>query len=179
MEAIKRAIYRQYTEHIGGVIYDGGWVGRDSKVPHIDGIRRALVEHVRRLGNVVIRWPGGCFADKYHWRDGIGPADKRPRRFGRSQEGTESNQFGTHEFIRFCRLCGAEPYFAANVGTGSPEEFQQWVEYCNAPAGKTTLADERAAHGSEKPFPVRYWGVANWSWGVGGEFTPEEYSREI
>src|SRR2546425_7148222 len=136
---IKPTIYSHFTEHIGGVIYDGLWVGPNSKVPNIDGIRRALVEHVRRLGPVVVRWPGGCFADKYHWRDGLGPPDKRPRRFGRWQEVTKSNQFGTHEFIHFCRLCGVEPYFGANVGTGSAEEFQQWVEYCNAPAATTTL----------------------------------------
>ena len=130
---IRPAVYGQFTEHIGGVIYDGIWVGTDSKVPNIGGIRKDLVEHVKRLGKVVIRWPGGCFADRYHWRDGIGPAASRPRRFGRWSEVTEPNTFGTHEFIRFCRLCEAEPYFAANVGTGSPEEFQQWVEYCNAP----------------------------------------------
>jgi alpha-N-arabinofuranosidase len=205
---IKPTIYSHFAEHIGGVIYDGIWVGPDSKVPNIEGIRRALVEHVRRLTSpsnppprsgeggsgerLVVRWPGGCFADKYHWRDGIGPTNKRPRRFGRWKEVTESNQFGTHEFIRFCRLCGVEPYFAANVGTGSPEEFQQWVEYCNAPAGTTTLADERAgnvkrataesgtklAGESSKPFGVRYWGVGNESWGCGGKFTPEDYCRE-
>jgi alpha-N-arabinofuranosidase len=176
--AIKPTIYSHFTEHIGGVIYDGVWVGRNSKVPNIDGIRRALVEHVRRLGPVVVRWPGGCFADKYHWRDGLGPSDKRPRRFGRWQEVTESNQFGTHEFIHFCHLCGVQPYFGANVGTGSAEEFQQWMEYCNAPAGSTTLGDERAANGSSKPFGVRYWGVGNESWGCGGKFTPEDYCRE-
>ena len=115
------ALYSQFTEHIGGVIYDGIWVGPDSKVANTDGIRTALVEHVRRLGKVLIRWPGGCFADRYHWRDGIGPRDRRPRRFGRWQEVTEPNHFGTHEFMRFCRLCGAEPYFAANVGSGSVE----------------------------------------------------------
>jgi alpha-N-arabinofuranosidase len=151
---IKPAIYSHFAEHIGGVIYDGIWVGPQSKVPNIDGMRRSLIEHVRRLGRVVVRWPGGCFADKYHWRDGIGPRDQRPRRFGRWKEVTESNQFGTHEFMHFCRLCGVEPYFAANVGTGSAEEFQQWVEYCNAPAGATTLADERAKNGDEKPFAV-------------------------
>ena len=140
---IRPALYSQFAEHIGGVIYDGIWVGRDSKVANIDGIRQALVEHVRQLGPVVVRWPGGCFADKYHWRDGIGPPSERPRRFGRWREETETNQFGTHEFMRFCRLCGVEPYFAANVGTGSPEEFQQWVEYCNAPAG-STIAGRRA-----------------------------------
>src|SRR3954451_7051650 len=141
---IRPAIYSQFAEHIGGVIYDGIWVGPDSKIPNIDGIRRELIERVRDLGRVVVRWPGGCFADRYHWRDGIGPRESRPRRFGRWREETESNRFGTHEFIRFCRLCEVEPYLAANVGTGTAEEFQQWVEYCNAPAGSTTLADERA-----------------------------------
>jgi alpha-L-arabinofuranosidase len=175
---IRPTLYSHFTEHIGGVIYDGVWVGRDSAVPNIDGIRRALVDHVRRLGKVAVRWPGGCFADKYHWRDGIGPADKRPKRFGRWKEVTESNRFGTHEFMRFCKLCGWEPYFAANVGTGSAEEFQQWVEYCNAPPETTTLSEERAANGAEKPFGVRYWGVGNESWGCGGKFTPEDYCRE-
>ena len=175
---IRPAVYSQFTEHIGGVIYDGIWVGTDSKVPNIGGIRKDLVEHVRQLGKVVIRWPGGCFADRYHWRDGIGPVASRPRRFGRWSEVTEPNTFGTHEFIRFCRLCEAEPYFAANVGTGSPEEFQQWVEYCNAPAGSTTLADERVANGDRQPLGVRYWGVGNESWGCGGKFTPEDYCRE-
>jgi alpha-N-arabinofuranosidase len=175
---IRPSLYGQFTEHIGGVIYDGIWVGTDSKVPNIGGIRKELVEHVRQLGKVVIRWPGGCFADRYHWRDGIGPAASRPRRFGRWSEVTEPNSFGTHEFIRFCRLCEAEPYFAANVGTGSPEEFQQWVEYCNAPIGSTTLADERAANGDHEPLRVRYWGVGNESWGCGGKFTPEDYCRE-
>ena len=111
-------MYGQFAEHIGGVIYDGIWVGPDSKIANIGGIRKTLVEHVRRLGPVVVRWPGGCFADRYHWRDGIGPPAKRPRRFGRWREDTESNQFGTHEFLQFCRLCGVEPYLAANVGTG-------------------------------------------------------------
>jgi len=175
---IKPALYGQFTEHIGGVIYDGIWVGPDSKVPNIDGIRRSVVEHVRRLGKVVIRWPGGCFADSYDWRDGIGPREKRPRRFGRWQEDTESNQFGTHEFIKFCRLCGAEPYLAGNVGTGTPEQFQRWVEYCNARAGATSLADERVANGDREPFRVRYWGVGNESWGCGGKFTPEDYCTQ-
>ena len=175
---IKPALYSQFAEHIGGVIYDGIWVGPNSKIPNIDGIRQQLVEHVRQLGPVVVRWPGGCFADKYHWRDGIGPRGGRPRRFGRWREETETNQFGTKEFMRFCRLCGVEPYFAANVGTGSPEEFQQWVEYCNAPARSTSLADERAKNGQLEPFGVRYWGVGNESWGCGGKFLPEDYCRE-
>jgi alpha-L-arabinofuranosidase len=175
---IRPALYGHFAEHIGGVIYDGIWVGPDSPVPNIDGIRKSLVEHVRRLGPVVGRWPGGCFADRYHWQDGIGPRERRPRRFGRWREVTEPNHFGTHEFIRFCRLCGVEPYIAANVGTGSPEEFQQWVEYCNAPAGATTLAGQREADGDREPLGVRYWGVGNESWGCGGKFTPEDYCTE-
>ncbi|MGO9598277.1 MAG: alpha-N-arabinofuranosidase [Isosphaeraceae bacterium] len=175
---IRPAIYSQFAEHIGGVIYDGIWVGPDSKIANIDGIRKTLVEHVRRLGKVAVRWPGGCFADAYHWHDGIGPVKLRPRRFGRWSEATEPNLFGTHEFIKFCRLCDVEPYFVGNVGTGSPEEFQKWVEYCNAPAGSTTLADERAANGDPNPLGVRYWGVGNESWGCGGKFTPEDYCRE-
>lgn len=175
---VKPALYSQFAEHIGGVIYDGIWVGPDSKIPNIDGIRKDTIEHVKRLGKVVIRWPGGCFADRYHWRDGIGPTAKRPRRFGRWRDETESNQFGTHEFARFCRLSEVEPYFAANVGTGTAEEFQQWVEYCNAPAGSTSLADERVANGDRAPLGIRYWGVGNESWGCGGKFTPEDYCTE-
>jgi alpha-N-arabinofuranosidase len=175
---IKPAIYGQFAEHIGGVIYDGIWVGRDSKIKNTNGIRQELIDHVRRLGPVVIRWPGGCFADRYHWRDGIGDPAKRPRRFGRWQEDTESNQFGTHEFIDFCRVTKTEPYLAGNVGTGTAEEFQQWIEYCNTPAGRTTLADERVANGDKDPFGVKMWGVGNESWGCGGKFTPEDYCTE-
>ena len=171
-------IYGHFTEHLGGVIYDGIWVGPDSKVPNVHGIRKELVDYMKRINPPVIRWPGGCFADRYHWMDGIGPRDQRPKRYGRWNDATESNQFGTHEFVEFCRLVGAEPYFAANVGTGSAEEFQQWVEYCNAPAGKTTLAELREKNGSKEPFNVKYWGVGNESWGCGGNFTPEDYCTE-
>ena len=175
---IQPGIYGQFLEHIGGVVHDGVWVGPDSKIANTSGIRQSLIDHVRRLGPTVVRWPGGCFADKYHWRDGIGPAHKRPKRFARWREDSDPNQFGTHEFMEFCRLTKVQPYFAANVGTGTVEEFQQWVEYCNAPSGKTTLADERASNGQADPFKVRYWGVGNESWGCGGKFTPEDYCTE-
>jgi hypothetical protein len=175
---IQPAVHSHFAEHIGGVIYDGIWVGPESKIPNVDGIRKDTIDHVRRLGKVAVRWPGGCFADRYHWRDGIGPSERRPRRFGRWRDDTETNRFGTREFLRFCKLAGVEPYFAANVGTGTPEEFQQWVEYVNAPAGSTTLADERVANGDREPAAVRYWGVGNESWGCGGKFTPEDYCRE-
>ena len=175
---INRNIYGHFTEHLGGVIYDGIWVGPDSKVPNIHGIRKDLVDYMKRINPPIIRWPGGCFADRYHWMDGIGPRDQRPKCYGRWNDATESNQFGTHEFVEFCRLVGAEPYFAANVGTGTAEEFQQWVEYCNAPAGSTTLAELREKNGSKEPFNVKYWGVGNESWGCGGNFIPEDYCAQ-
>ena len=164
-----------FVEHIGGVVYDGIWVGEDSPVPNIHGIRREIVDKLKLISPPVIRYPGGCFADRYHWEDGIGPREARPRRFGRWQEVTEPNHFGTHEFLEFCRLVGAEPYLAANVGSGSPEEFQSWVEYCNAPVGTVSQAVRRAENGHPEPFRVKYWGVGNEPWGCGGHFRPETY----
>src|ERR1019366_7264654 len=187
--AISSNIYSHFTENLSGVIYDGIWVGKNSKVPNIGGIRSELVEHMRKIKPAVIRFPGGCFADSYDWRDGVGPAEKRPRRtnFWDGAEGPHSpanhrydpNQFGTDEFIRFCRLTGGQPYLAANVRGLPAEEFDRWVEYCNSPAGSTTLADMRAAGGSPEPFDVRYWGVGNESWGCGGNFLPHEYAMEF
>lgn len=184
-------IYGHFTEHIGGVVYDGIWVGEDSTIPNYGGVRKELVDHMRRLKPSVVRWPGGCFADSYNWRDGIGPRDQRPRRpnfwmssdFLRSAKAEkqlyEPNHFGTQEFIHFCRLIGAQPYIAANVRTQSPQDFNDWVDYCNAPAGKTTLAELREANGSRDPFNVRFWGVGNESWGCGGGFSPREYASEF
>jgi alpha-N-arabinofuranosidase len=184
-------IYGHFTEHIGGVVYDGIWVGEDSKVPNIGGIRKELVEHMRRIKPAVVRWPGGCFADSYNWRDGVGPREKRPRRTNfwvvddglrKAPDGPQKydpNSFGTNEFARFCRLIGAQPYLAANLRSATARDFYEWVEYCNAPAGLTTLSDQRAAAGDAEPFGVRYWGVGNESWGCGGNFTPEEYAAEF
>jgi alpha-N-arabinofuranosidase len=184
-------LYGHFTEHIGGVIYDGIWVGEGSSIPNQGGIRTALVEHMRRIKPSVVRWPGGCFADSYNWRDGIGPRAQRPRRtnfwinddFLRgAPDGPakyEPNQFGTNEFMRFCHLIGAQPYLAANLRSNTARDFYEWVEYCNAPAGQTTLADQRAAAGDAEPFGVRFWGVGNESWGCGGNFTPEEYAMEF
>ncbi len=183
-------IYGHFTEHLGGVIYDGIWVGEDSSVPNVHGIRKRLVDELRKIKAPVIRYPGGCFADSYNWKDGIGPVDKRPRRtnFWAGAENSaaspashkyEPNRFGTNEFIQFCRLSGAQPYLAANLRSLTPEDFYRWVEYCNSPAGSTTLAELRAAAGSPEPFAVRYWGVGNESWGCGGNFTPEEYAAEF
>jgi alpha-N-arabinofuranosidase len=182
-------IYGHFTENLSGVVYDGIWVGANSKVPNIDGIRKELVDEMRKIKPPVVRFPGGCFADSYDWRDGIGPADKRPRRTnfwnqGESPEAPAShrydpNEFGTNEFTHFCRLIGGQPYLAANLRSLSAEEFYRWVEYCNSPAGSTTLADSRAAAGFKEPFNVRFWGVGNEAWGCGGNFTPQEYAAEF
>ena len=178
-------LYGHFIEHLGGVIYDGIWVGKASKIANTGGIRTQFIEDMKRIGAPNLRWPGGCFADGYHWRDGIGPAAQRPRTYNywqrqmpKGSDATESNQFGLHEFMRLCRLVGAQPYLAANVGSGSPKEFHDWVSYCNAPAGTLTLADERAANGDRAPFAVQFWGVGNESWGCGGTMRPGEYATQ-
>ena len=168
-------IYSHFIEHLGGVIYDGVWVGRGSKVANVNGIRRDFIEAMRAVKAPVLRWPGGCFADSYDWRDGIGP--NRPQRAAFwSQE--DSNAYGTHEFMETCRAIGCEPYLAADVRSLPARDFYQWVEYCNSPAGTNALATQRAANGSAAPFNVKYWGVGNESWGCGGNMTPEEYAHE-
>jgi len=181
-------IYGHFAEHLGGVVYDGIWVGENSKIPNVGGIRKALVDAFQKIKPSVVRWPGGCFADSYDWRDGIGPRDKRPRRTNFWVDAQEwpknapngpwkydTNQFGTDDFLKFCKLTGAQPYLAANLRSLTAKDFYQWVEYCNSPAGTTTLGDMRADRDGVK---VRYWGVGNESWGCGGNFTPEEYAAE-
>ncbi len=182
-------IYGHFTENLSAVVYDGIWVGPNSKVPNVDGIRKELIDEMRKIKPAVVRFPGGCFADSYDWRDGIGPVDKRPRRTnfwnGGEPAGApashryDPNEFGTNEFAHFCKLIGSEPYLAANLRSLPAEEFYRWVEYCNSPAGSTTLADTRAAAGFKDPFNVRYWGVGNESWGCGGNFTAQEYAVEF
>jgi alpha-L-arabinofuranosidase len=191
---ISRDIYGHFAEHLGGVVYDGIWVGENSKVPNTGGIRTALVDALKRIQAPVVRWPGGCFADSYDWRDGTGPRERRPRRTnfwvdapewpdGAPKEGPwryDPNHFGINEFMRFCQLSGAEGYLAANLRGLGAQEFYEWVEYVNSPAGTTTGAEQRASGplGSRDPYGVRYWGVGNESWGCGGNFTPEEYAAE-
>jgi alpha-N-arabinofuranosidase len=188
---ISPLIYSHFTEELGAVIYDGIWVGEESKIANVHGIRSALVDKMRQIKAPAVRWPGGCFADSYDWRDGGGPRDKRPKRTDfwvddRDSKNTaplgpgnfDPNQFGTDDFVRFCKLAGAEPYLAANVRSLPALAFDQWVEYCNSPAGSNTYADMRAAGGSREPYNVKYWGVGNESWGCGGTFTPEEYAAE-
>jgi alpha-N-arabinofuranosidase len=181
-------IYGHFAEHLGGVVYDGIWVGENSKVPNVGGIRKALIDALQRIKASVIRWPGGCFADSYNWRDGIGPRERRPRRpnfWVDAQEWPkgapdgpwkfDTNHFGTDEFLRFCQLSGAQPYLAANLRSLTARDFYEWVDYCNSPAGSTTLAEQRA---QREPYNVRFWGIGNESWGCGGNFNPEEYVIE-
>jgi alpha-N-arabinofuranosidase len=186
-------IYGHFVEHLGAVVYDGIWVGENSRVPNTGGIRNTIVEALKRIKAPVIRYPGGCFADSYNWRDGIGERLKRPRRTNfwldapewpkNAPDGPwkyETNHFGTNEFLRFCRLSGAEAYLAANVRGLGAQDFYEWIEYCNSPAASTTGAELRASGSapSRDPFKVRFWGVGNESWGCGGNLTPEEYSAE-
>ena len=182
-------IYGHFAENLGGVIYDGIWVGKDSSIPQVDGIRRDLIEQMRKIKAPVVRFPGGCFADSYDWRDGVGPPEKRPRRTnfwegvepkdGNATHKYDPNQFGTNEFVHFCKLIGSQPYLAANLRSLPALEFDRWVEYCNSPAGSTTLADLRTSGGYPEAFGVRYWGVGNESWGCGGNFTAQEYAAEF
>lgn len=177
--AIQPQLHGQFIEHVGTCIYDGIWVGDHSAIPNINGIRRDVVDALQQIQPPVIRWPGGCFADGYHWEDGIGPRDQRPVRVA-NRWGTdeiEPNRFGTHEFLDLCRLVGAEPWLNGNLGGGTPRELSDWVEYCNY-AGSTTLTQRRVANGAPTPFGVRYWGIGNESWDCGGKFRPDTYADE-
>lgn len=186
-------IYGHFVEHLGAVVYDGIWVGEKSKIANIDGIRRSIVDAMKRIKSPVIRYPGGCFADSYDWRDGVGDRAKRPKRtnfwYGvagkdvplDSTARIEPNEFGTNEFLRFCQLTGAKAYLAANLRGLGAQNLYEWIDYCNSPAGTTSLADQRAAGsmGSKEPFRVEYWGIGNESWGCGGELLPDEYAEEF
>ncbi len=172
-------LYGHFAEHLGRCFYDGMWVGPDSPIPNTAGWRSDALDALRRLKPPVIRWPGGCFADDYHWQDGIGAPQNRPRRINiHWGEVIETNHVGTHEFIQLCRLIGAEPYICGNVGSGTVRELRDWVEYCNFP-GDSSWAALRAANGSPEPFNVTYWGVGNENWGCGGHFSPEDYCTEF
>lgn len=172
-------IYGHFTEQIGGVFYDGLWVGKNSDVPNIHGFRKDLVEKLRAIHPPVLRWPGGCFAETYHWRDGIG--EDRPVRPGwwtQCDGRYESNAVGTHEFLDLCELVGAKAYIAVNVTSITPMEARDWMDYCLSPRGTTTLALEREKNGHPEPFKVDYWGIGNENWGGGGHMTPDFYALE-
>jgi alpha-N-arabinofuranosidase len=168
---IEPEIYGQFVEHLGRGVYDGLWVGPDSPIPNVRGWRRDLVDALRRIGVPVIRWPGGCFADDYDWRDGIGDPARRPMRQNHWWGGAESNRVGTHEFMDLAEQIGAQVYIAGNMGSLPPRAMSQWLEYMTSD-GQSALAEERRRNGREQPWRVRYLGVGNESWGCGGNMTP-------
>jgi len=175
-ETISRNIYGHFAEHLGRCIYEGFWVGVDSPIPNTRGIRTDVVEALKRTEIPVLRWPGGCFADEYHWKDGIGAPEARPSMVN-THWGmvTENNHFGTHEFMDLCDQLGCEPYICGNVGSGTVREMQEWVEYITF-AGQSPMADLRRKNGREQPWRVKYWGMGNENWGCGGRMRPEYYA---
>lgn len=173
---LDKNLYGHFAEHLGRCIYEGLWVGEESGIPHVRGMRSDVLAALKRLSIPVLRWPGGCFADEYHWQDGIGPRAARPRRINSHWGGVvEDNQFGTHEFMALVEELGADAYIAGNVGSGSPREMQEWVEYLTAPQG-TTLAEMRRQNGRDRPFLVPYFGIGNECWGCGGNMRAEYYA---
>ncbi|UDF04917.1 alpha-N-arabinofuranosidase [Asticcacaulis sp. AND118] len=175
---IPRHIYGQFSEHLGLGVYEGIWVGPDSPIPNTRGIRNDVVAALKAIKMPNVRWPGGCFADEYHWRDGIGERSSRPSRKNNWWGGTpESNAFGTHEFFDFVEQTNSEAYLAVNVGSSNPTEMREWIEYMTSP-GDDDLAKERRANGHDKPFKVPFIGIGNESWGCGGEMRPEYYADE-
>ncbi len=178
-QKIPKEIYGQFSEHLGSCIYGGLWVGENSPIPNINGYRKDVFEALKALKIPVMRWPGGCFADDYHWMDGIGPKEKRPSLRNNNWGGTiEDNSFGTHEFLNLCEMLGCEPYISGNVGSGTVKEMAQWVEYMTSD-GDTPMARLRRQNGREKAWHVKYFGIGNEAWGCGGNMTPEYYSNEF
>jgi len=177
-EIISRHIYGHFSEHLGRCIYGGYWVGNDSDIPNTRGIRDDIVEALRKSGIPNLRWPGGCFADEYHWMDGIGPRKDRPKMVNTHWgEVTEDNSFGTHEFLDLCEQLNTEPVICGNVGSGSVEEMSKWIEYINF-HGISPMANLRRVYGRDEPWNVKYWGVGNENWGCGGSMTAEFYADQ-
>ena len=174
---ISPRLYGHFAEHLGRCCYDGLFVGKSSLIPNMGGFRTDVIEALKNMPTPLLRWPGGCYADHYHWKDGIG--QDRPIRLGLScgLKTLDTNELGTDEFLNLCELIGAEPYLAGNVGSGSPEELCHWVEYCNCDL-PTTLAKQRESNGRKDPWNVKLWGVGNENWGCGGNYDPESYALE-
>jgi len=173
---INKEIYGQFAEHLGSCIYGGIWVGENSPIPNTKGYRNDVLNALKQLQIPVMRWPGGCFADEYHWMDGIGPREKRPKMVNNNWGGViEDNSFGTNEFFNLCEILGCEPYLSGNVGSGTVEELAKWIEYITS-AGDSPMARLRRENGRDKPWKLKYLGVGNESWGCGGNMTPAYYS---
>ena len=176
---INKNIYGHFSEHLGRCIYQGLFVGKDSAIPNVNGMRTDVVEALKHIKVPVLRWPGGCFADEYHWEDGVGPQENRKRMVNTNWGGVvEDNSFGTHEFLELCEQIGCEPYINANVGSGTVREMAEWVEYLNSD-GDSTVVQRRWANGRQHAWNVKYWGVGNENWGCGGNMRPEYYADEF
>lgn len=173
---ISPELYGQFSEHLGRCIYEGIYVGESSDIPNIHGMRKDVVEALREINLPVLRWPGGCFADEYHWKDGIGPKSTRKRMVNTNWGGVvEDNSFGTHEFMDLCEQIGCEPYIALNIGSGTVQEAAEWVEYMTFD-GESPMADLREKNGHKEPWKVKYLGIGNENWGCGGNMRPEFYA---
>lgn len=177
-DIINKNIYGHFAEHLGHCIYDGFYVGDSNKtIPHKDGVRLDVIEALKKLKVPVLRWPGGCFADTYHWKDGVGPKKERPSMlnvwWGNVKE---DNSFGSNEFLNMCELLGAEPYLSGNVGSGTPQELSDWVKYTTHPNGSSPMTDLREKNGRPNPWHVKFWGLGNEAWGCGGNMTAEHYA---
>lgn len=174
---LSRHLQGQFAEHLGEGVYDGIWVGPDSAIPNTRGIRNDVAAALKAIKVPVVRWPGGCFADIYHWRDGIGPAAKRPVRKNDWWSGLENNAFGTHEYFDFIEQIGAESYVAINMATSTPSEMREWMDYITSSA-KDSIAEERRANGRQAPWKLGFVGIGNEAWGCGGAQTPEYFANE-
>lgn len=177
-DTINKNIYGHFAEHLGHCIYGGLYVGdNNKKIPNQNGIRLDVIAALKKLKVPVLRWPGGCFADTYHWKDGIGPKTQRPSMlniwWGNVKE---DNSFGTNEFLNMCEVLGAEPYLSGNVGSGTPQELADWVKYTTHPAGSSPMPELRAKYGRQNPWKVKFWGMGNEAWGCGGNMTAEHYA---
>lgn len=174
---ISKHIYGHFAEHLGRCIYDGIYVGEDSKIPNTNGVRNDIIAALKDLKIPNLRWPGGCFADTYHWKDGIGPKEERPEMVNRWWGGvTEDNSFGTHDFLNLCEVLGTEPYLAANVGSSTVQEFTEYIQYVTHKEG-SPMSDLRIKNGRKEPWKIGFWGVGNEMWGCGGNMTPEYYAN--
>lgn len=174
---ISKHIYGHFSEHLGRCIYNGLWVGEDSHIPNINGVRKDIIDALRKIRIPNLRWPGGCFADEYHWMDGIGPRENRPKMVNTHWGGVvEDNSFGTHEFLNLCETLETEPYICGNMGSGTVEEMSKWVEYITFD-GESPMSNLRKKNGREKPWKISLWGVGNENWGCGGNMSPEGYAE--